>query len=466
MKRAYSPIVISIISILLLIVLAFISLQVLKRLPSNYLSLLPKPIQRIVLPEPDSAFLPPAAAPIDAEALLAIEPKATVQPTPTLMQPVVSVSEADTVVETVLEPTRPVEAEQSETVIKAFAESNTEMVSEAALPPLPEFYRLGEFTYHQQGWNNCGPATLAMQLSYFDIEVTQEDTAAYLKPSYEDRNVTPQQMVDYVNNFTDLKALNRVNGNIDTLKRLIAADFPVIIEVGARAPTEVSWIDSEPGVAYRDWWGHYLLAVGYDDSLSELWVYNSLIWDIPTETNTPDGMVYSYEDLLTFWPQFNGSYIVLYEPEREADIVQILGEDFELVTMWENTLERNQRALQNQPDNAFLWFNLGTAYNSLGRHEEAAKAFDKARVIGLPWRMLWYQFGPYEAYYNTGQYQQIILLANATLAARPFFEESFFWRGMAEEALGDVSGATKDFNAAIEFNPNFQPAVDALASLQ
>ena len=470
MRREYSAAIISLVTLSLFALLVFAAFQGLKRLPSNYLSLLPKTVQNWVIPEPESAFLPPAPVPIGAEALLEVSP--TIMPTPTLIAPEIVVR-SNSVEAAELRPTPPPETESSETVIEAFASaeiSPTATVTDVAtatpeLPSIPEFHRITDVSYHKQDWNNCGPATLAMGLSVLGLEVTQYDTANYLKPSYEDRNVTPQQMAEYVEQFTEFSALNRVNGNIDTLKRLVANDFPVIIEVGDRAPSEVAWIDSEPGVAYRDWWGHYLLATGYDESLEEIWVYDSLIWDIATEENTSDGHPYSYEDLLTFWPQFNGSYVILYPPEREEEVAAILGVDYDLVTMWERALERNQAALQNQPDNAFLWFNMGTAYNSLGRHEDAATAFDKARVIGLPWRMLWYQFGPYEAYYNTGQYQQIILLANSTLQARPYFEESFYWRGKAQEALGDPNSARADYQAAVDFNPNYQPAVDALAAL-
>ena len=38
----------------------------------------------------------------------------------------------------------------------------------------------------------------------------------------------------------------------------------------------------------------------------------------------------------------------------------------------------------------------------------AASAFDEARRIGLPYRMLWYQFGPFEAYLRVGRYQDVI----------------------------------------------------------
>ncbi|MFO7682135.1 MAG: tetratricopeptide repeat protein, partial [Chloroflexota bacterium] len=116
------------------------------------------------------------------------------------------------------------------------------------------------------------------------------------------------------------------------------------------------------------------------------------------------------------------------------------------------------------PDNAFHWFNLGTAYNALGQYQEAAAAYDQALSIGLPWRMLWYQFGPYQAYYETGRYEDVLLLADTTLKDRPYFEESFYYRALAQAALGKSNAALQDLQKAASFNPNYAPAADALAT--
>jgi tetratricopeptide (TPR) repeat protein len=133
--------------------------------------------------------------------------------------------------------------------------------------------------------------------------------------------------------------------------------------------------------------------------------------------------------------------------------------------MWQNALETVQSETASDRDNAFLWFNLGTIYNGLGQYEEAATAFDQARAIGLPWRMLWYQFGPYEAYYKTGRYEDVLLLSDVTLKDRPYFEESFYYKGLALAALGDEQAARESLEKAIDFNPNFLPAAEALAAL-
>jgi tetratricopeptide (TPR) repeat protein len=134
--------------------------------------------------------------------------------------------------------------------------------------------------------------------------------------------------------------------------------------------------------------------------------------------------------------------------------------------MWLRALSQVQTELKDEPDQAFLWFNLGSIYNELEEYERSAAAFDQARSIGLPWRMLWYQFGPYEAYYQIGRYEDVIVLADVTLQDRPYFEESYFYMGLALDALGQDDQALSSLERAVRFNPNFEPAALALEDLE
>jgi tetratricopeptide (TPR) repeat protein len=81
--------------------------------------------------------------------------------------------------------------------------------------------------------------------------------------------------------------------------------------------------------------------------------------------------------------------------------------------------------------------------------------------------MLWYQVGPYQAYYNAGRYQDVIDLANTTLAymLEPVLEESFYWRGLARQQTGDLEGAISDFKRTVELNSNFSPGYEQLERL-
>jgi hypothetical protein len=82
--------------------------------------------------------------------------------------------------------------------------------------------------------------------------------------------------------------------------------------------------------------------------------------------------------------------------------------------------------------------------------------------LGLHYRMLWYQFGPYESYCAVGRYGDVVALADATLATTNNLEESYYWRGMARLANGDTGGARADFQAALRYHENWPPAVVAL----
>ena len=415
---------------------------ILRAIPPRYLARLPKPIQDIGAPPQTAALLPTVAVTADVALLLnTAVPTAVVPPATNTPLPVFALSTATPAASPTLPPTF------------------TPPPPTVTPVPIPAAARLEGITHQFQEWNNCGPATLAMTLSYFGIRTNQTTTAAVLKPNPEDRNVSPEEMAAYVNNQTDLQALTRVNGDTYTIRRLIANGFPVILEIGIDPPGEFRWLG---------WYGHYMLVVAYDDAQQQFWVYDSWLGtsDEPLQNADADGRDLPYADVDAYWPHFNRNYIVLYEPARATEVAEIIGDNMDDAVMWQNALQTVRAETAAAPDNAFNWFNLGTAYNTLGQYQEAAGAFDQALAIGLPWRMLWYQFGPYEAYYQNGRYDDVILLADVTLENRPYFEESFYYKGLAEEALGNLADAQENLQLAADFNPNFTPAAAALSQIQ
>ncbi len=417
----------------------------LRSLPTRYALRLPEPLQALALPPDPTPILPTAAAPDAAADLLTdgLNPPSVTtaepppSPTPRPLAEGIATSEPPTETPSTATPTPP----------------------PTATPwPVPAATRLNGFTHVYQEWNNCGPATMVMALTYFGRVHSQRDTAMVMRPNPEDRNVTPQEMAAFVNSQDGLRSVARVNGDLNLLKRLLANEIPLIIEIGFDPPGEYRWLG---------WYGHYLLPVAYDDATSQVWVYDSWLGtsEIPQTNADPNGRVLTYDELDSYWSQFNWSYLVLYEPDQQALVEQLLGEALDDEAMWRASLQRAQAAAAEQPDNAFYWFNLGASYNALGDYEKAAVAFDQARAIGLPWRMLWYQFGPYEAYYQTERYEDVVLLADTTLKDRPYFEESFYYLGLAQAALGDEAAARQNLETASAFNPNFTLASDALTDL-
>jgi tetratricopeptide (TPR) repeat protein len=130
---------------------------------------------------------------------------------------------------------------------------------------------------------------------------------------------------------------------------------------------------------------------------------------------------------------------------------------------WE-AAERTARAeLASSPD-VYAWFNLGTALTHQQRFEEAAAAFDTALEIGLPSeRMLWYQFEPFEAYNQSGQYERTLAVSEPLAALG--IEEVQFYRGRALEGLGRLDEARDAYRHALELRPHYPDAETRLRAI-
>lgn len=347
------------------------------------------------------------------------------------------------------------------------------LAQEAAEPPaqeiiLPRAYRLPGMTaenFEYQGWNNCGPATLTNGLDFFGYGDNQNRAANWLKPNVEDKNVSPWQMAEFVNTQVPelpVYAETRVGGTLEQLKLLLANDFPIVIEAG---------YDPEPD--RLGWMGHYLLVIGYDDSVDVIITHDSYIGP---------GLNYSYEHIQEFWQHFNYTYIVLFTADRRAELMELLGDDADpLINAYNALAIARDEATVDQTD-AHAWFNMGTNFVTIAQHLRdggdeaaamenfgyAATAYDQARNIGLPWRMPWYQFGMYEAYYAMERYGDMIAIAQVVLndGGGQYVEETYYYGGLARAGLGEYDRAISNFNAAIQFNPNFTPAIEARDALQ
>jgi tetratricopeptide (TPR) repeat protein len=175
-----------------------------------------------------------------------------------------------------------------------------------------------------------------------------------------------------------------------------------------------------------------------------------------------------YADLDERWKHFNRVYLVVYRPDDEWRVRDILGTAWDEAQNAQEALARAQQEAQLNPNDIFAWFNVGSSYVLLQQWQAAATAYDRARSTGkgLPWRMLWYQFGPYKAYYKVGDYKTMIELANAVIAQTRYVEETFYYRGLAYAATGVPDQAMADLQYAANFNPNFNPALTAIAQLQ
>lgn len=313
--------------------------------------------------------------------------------------------------------------------------------------PLPAQVRLEPFKYELQGWNNCGPTTMTMALSYFGWIDDQYTAARWMKPHNEDKNVSPWQMVRFVNEIANqslgVRALYRYGGTMSILKQLLAAGFPVVIEESIQPEGE-------------GWMGHYVLLVGYDDFQQEFLSYDSYLG-----YNQGNGRALPYTVFDEKWRHFNRLFMVLYRPDSEAALRDALGPYVDKAYGYQSALETARAEATLNQDDEWAWFNMGTAYVLLENYPNAEAAYDLAFQLGLPFRMLWYQFGPYEAYFHTERYNDVHYYANATLNTTKYVEESYYWKGMAYAAENNTSAAIEQFNLALSYNRNFSAAQTA-----
>ncbi len=347
----------------------------------------------------------------------------------------------------------------SQTPIPGPTETPLPSVTPSLIPtPIPESVALNGIRHEYQKFNNCAPASLSMVLSYWGWTGDQIEARAYLRPNFEvdDKNVNAFEIVDYVKKQTNLDALWRVGGDLDLLKRLLAAGFPVLIEKGLD-PHDDAWM------------GHYQVISGYNDAKGKFLVYDSY-------EGPPEAYGVPYETIAQFWRHFDFVYVVIFPPERAAEVQAILGPNSDPQTNFQSAAELalQETSSLSGREQFFAWFDRGTNLVYLQDYAGAAQAYDTAFALYAalpeeerPWRLLWYQDGPYAAYYYTGRYQDVINLAHATLinVDKPVLEETYYWRGMAKEALGDREGALEDLTRAFKLNPNSTPAGEELRHL-
>jgi len=304
---------------------------------------------------------------------------------------------------------------------------------------LPTTAKLSGIRFQQQTFNNCGPASLSMVLSYFGRSETQGDIAAVIKPYDDDKNVTAEELVSYANSL-GYSARIIEGGDVNLLKAFVANGFPVIAE---------RWLDSGSDGEI----GHFQVVMGYNQT--ELEFFDSLQGE-----NVKEAISHFDEG----WKVFNRHFVTLWPSAKESVVKTLLGARWDETTMLHKALAVAQAETKADATDKFAWFNVGTNEVKLGNPATAVAAYDTATALNLPARMLWYQFGIYEANVAVGNYEKVIQLTNETIVTSGL-EENHYWRGLAYSAMGNQNAARRDFNRALQYNQNYQAAEDALQKI-
>ena len=336
--------------------------------------------------------------------------------------------------------------------------------------PLPATVMLENVKYeHQHGrLNYCGPANFSMALTYWGWNGNRDVVGKSVKPTDADKNVMPYELQDFIlDNVPGMSSVVRYGGDIDTLKRLVSAGFPVVAEKGIYE-TDVN--------GKYSWMGHYAFVTGYDDT-QDLIIYQDTYQ--PAGSEPGHNRKIKTSSFIEGWRAFNYIFMVVYPNEKEGEVMTLLGPlaDDQWASQRALNVAQSESQTLSDIDRFFAWFNVGTSHVALFQYADAAIAYDYAFNIYAdldtndsvrPYRMMWYQTGPYKAYYYTNRFADVINLADTTLndtIAEPVLEESLYWRGMAYYMAGKTDLAVNDYRAALKVHPQWIPATQAMQDL-
>ncbi len=265
--------------------------------------------------------------------------------------------------------------------------ATTPIPSPSPLPPIPEQSQLSDGSHVFQTFNNCGPASLHMTLSYFGRDISQATLGDQLRPFQNPQGINDDKSVSLAeiaawgdaNGFT---SYHRAAGTIKVLQRLVAADIPVVTR---------TWLNGEDDI------GHFRVVVGYDQATDEL---------IQDDSLQGDDLRYSYDAFDELWEPFSREFLVLARDEQRDTVERILGPRSDETTSWRLAKQTALQQLQEDPDALWPRFNLGVAEYQLGNPEAAVAAYDQVRER-IPSRTLWYRVEPLIALYQIEAYDRV-----------------------------------------------------------
>jgi tetratricopeptide (TPR) repeat protein len=296
-----------------------------------------------------------------------------------------------------------------------------------------------------QTFNNCGPASLSMMLSHFEIRVSQEELGKQLRPyqnpkgDNDDKSVTLDELALAANKY-GLVTFHRPAGNMEIVKQFIANDIPVVVR---------TWLHKGEDI------GHYRVIIGYDG--------NTIIQD---DSMQGAKVAFSEKDFLDLWQAFNYEFMVAVPKESQEKAIQILGELNEEKTAWEKALEFSQEEISHNPNDLYAKFNRSVALYHINRFKESANEYESI-ADKLPFRMLWYQLEPILALVQSDQKIKAKQISQNILDHNNrAYSELYYLLGYFDKRDGKLAEAEAKFKLADFYNSTGSWKVNIPKALQ
>ena len=297
-----------------------------------------------------------------------------------------------------------------------------------------------------QTFNNCGPAALSMTLRFYGINVNQAELGNAFRPyqvpggDNDDKSVTLEELAEKSKEYGFIP-YHRPMGNPEIVKQFIANDMPVITRTLTKPDEDI---------------GHYRIIKGYDETRGIF---------IQDDSLQNKNLEYIYADFNEIWKKFNYEYLVLVPQEKVVIAEQILGENKDAKTVWQNAVENAGNELLQKPNDIYARFNLSVAFYNAGDYQKSIEEFEKIESR-LPFRTLWYQIEPIVAYYELGNYNRVFQITDRVLNNyNRAFSELYILRGKIYQSAGETELARQEFEKAVFYNSNLKEAKDLLSAI-
>jgi tetratricopeptide (TPR) repeat protein len=318
--------------------------------------------------------------------------------------------------------------------------------SPIVLAAIPDRFDLTLPLHNFQTFNNCGPATLAMTLSYFDIRKTQKEIGDELRPyqnavgDNDDKSVSLEELAAKAEEL-GFVTYHRPSGDIELLQQLTASNVPVITRTWTKVNEDI---------------GHYRVVTGYDKTAQTI---------IQDDSLKGKDISIPAADFLIMWEKFNYEFLVVVPPEKAAAVEAVLGALTNEQTAWQTALQHAQEMLQKNPNDTWARYNLSISYYHLGDYEQAVSNFEAVETKLSP-KTLWYQQEPLLAYYELREYPEVLTRIDSILSrGNRAYSELYYLRGKIFQEQGNAVGAREQFELALRYNKNYWPAQEALDRL-
>ena len=122
---------------------------------------------------------------------------------------------------------------------------------------------------------------------------------------------------------------------------------------------------------------------------------------------------------------------------------------------WDEGIARLQRVVEEQPQFAEVWSNLGFALLQARRPEEARAALERAVAVKPELADAWNLIGLMEL--EASHYREGVAALDRAIAIRPQFAYAWMNRANCHIGLGETDAALQDFARALELEPKHAP---------